>query len=219
VGKLRVINYTRKPLELIGECASSCWGSKPSARIAKHCYEANHLRTFEYADLTIELDGYSARVIREFYTHVIGTTRLQASTRYINYEKFDYYTPPSIDNCDKAREVYATYMAKVSAVYAELLALGIPKEDIANILPLGHGTKVVIKINARALFHLAELRLCTRALPEFRDLVIDIKKALTELGNTEDGQGWEYISSNMVIKCIKNGFCDEAESCGIRPKK
>ncbi len=40
------------------------------------------------------LEGYSARVIRKWYTHIGGQpTRLQASTRYIDYEHgFSYVT-------------------------------------------------------------------------------------------------------------------------------
>lgn len=50
------------------------------------------------------LDGYSARVIREWYTHIGGSpTRLQASTRYIDYEHgFDYVVPPSIEKDEAA---------------------------------------------------------------------------------------------------------------------
>ena len=46
------------------------------------------------------LQGYSARVAREWYTHIGGMpTRLQASTRYIDYEHgFDYIIPPSVEN-------------------------------------------------------------------------------------------------------------------------
>lgn len=63
------------------------------------CLESEHGRTFEFPDVYMVLDGFSARVIREFYTHIGGApTRLQASTRYIDYAKgFAYFTPPSIE--------------------------------------------------------------------------------------------------------------------------
>ena len=52
------------------------------------CIKSMHGRTTEFPDVYMVLDDYSARVIREFYTHIGGApTRLQASTRYIDYEK------------------------------------------------------------------------------------------------------------------------------------
>lgn len=216
---VKVIYYTPKPLELIGTVASECWSSNPSPRIAKHCYKAGHLRTFEYADVILKLSGYSARVIRELYTHIIGTSKLQASTRYINYEDFGYFTPPKIGGNEEAQAVYDDFMSQVSETYGKLTELGIPKEDVANILPLDHNTTTVIKINARALFHLAELRLCSRAYHEFRRLVLDIRLELSKVGMIEDGEGWEYIASKMVPKCVNSGYCNEAYSCGLKPKK
>jgi thymidylate synthase (FAD) len=180
---------------------------------------ANHTRTFEFVDVVLELDGYSARAIREIYTHIIGTSRLQASTRYINYENMDYFIPPKISNNSEALKAYTELMEQVKETYKILAALDIPQEDTANILPLGHTTKIAFKINARALIHLAHLRLCSRAYHEVRQLIKDIKQALSELDNREDGQGWDYIAYHMTPKCVSLGYCDEAKSCGIRPLK
>ena len=62
---IRVLNYTKNPLTLMGECASYCWNSKPSAKIGADCIESDHGRVLEYADVTVEISGYSARCIRE----------------------------------------------------------------------------------------------------------------------------------------------------------
>lgn len=219
MGRVRILDYTKKPLNLIGEVASICWDSKPSAGIAKHCLNANHTRTFEFADVVLELDGYSARAIREIYTHVIGTSRLQASTRYIKYENMEYFLPPTIAENPEANRAYTELMDQVRETYKILSSLDIPMEDTANILPLAHSTKIAFKINARALLHLSQLRLCTRAYHEVRQLINDIKRELISLGDMDDGKGWEYIASYMIPKCICLGYCDEAQSCGIRPLK
>ena len=48
------------------------------------------------------LDGYSARVIREWYTHFGGSpTRLQASARYVDYNNFAYVIPPAVAQMKK----------------------------------------------------------------------------------------------------------------------
>jgi len=51
-------------------------------------------------------------------------------------------------------------MKTIQNAYKQLEELNIPKEDIANILPLGMESKMVLKINARAILHMAEVRLC-----------------------------------------------------------
>lgn len=64
------------------------------------CLNSGHGRTWEYPQVYMILKGYSARVIRELYTHIGGgPTRLQAFTRYINYQKgFEYIVPPTVKN-------------------------------------------------------------------------------------------------------------------------
>ena len=95
----------------------------------------------------------SARVIREFYTHIGGApTRLQASTRYIDYEDgFDYIVPHTIADNPEAREIYVQNMIITAENLRRLDALGIPREDSANLLPLGMTTKMVCKMNFRTL--------------------------------------------------------------------
>jgi thymidylate synthase (FAD) len=62
---IKVLNYTKNPLSLMGECASSCWNSNPSPQIGIDCIESGHGRVLEFADVVVEIDGYSARCVRE----------------------------------------------------------------------------------------------------------------------------------------------------------
>jgi len=211
---IRVINYTSKPLTLMGEAASFCWNSKPSPQIGIDCIESNHGRVLEYPEVTLAISGYSARVIREIYTHIIGTTRLQASTRYIKYGKFHFIVPDSIANNKVTCDIYCNLMEQISETYRQLEDLNIPKEDIANILPLGMESKIVLKINARAILHMAEVRECNRAYWEFRDFIKELKKVV---GNLDDE--WEKIISYAKPKCEIYGYCNEKNSCGKMSKK
>ena len=149
------------------------------------------------------------------YTHIIGTSKLQASTRYIDCSKFDFYTPNSIKNNADADEVYNNIMDNIKETYTALIGLGIKKEDVANILPLGMSTKIVLRINVRALIHMFELRSCTRAYIEYRQLMNEMKKQLSSLD-----QEWDTLCKNYFNpKCIKLGYCNERYSCGMMPKK
>jgi thymidylate synthase (FAD) len=213
---IKILSYTPNPLTLMGTCAKECWNSNPKdlARVAKECIESGHGRVLEFGEVIVAIDGYSARAIRELYTHIIGTTRLQSSTRYIEYGEFDYFTPSSIQKNDESLKEYNRIMDEIKESYIELQKLGIPKEDIANILPLGMISRMVLKINVRALMHLAEMRLCTRAYSEIRTLT---RELLNEVSKIDDE--WKYIASICQPKCKVVGYCTEKFSCGMMPKK
>ena len=121
MGKVTILPETTKnPITLIGERAGICWGSdisdpKKNYKRGLECIENNHGRTLEFVNMELVLDGYSARVIREWYTHISGApTRLQASTRYINYGNFEYVIPETIQKDDTARTIYTEFMRSVS---------------------------------------------------------------------------------------------------------
>jgi thymidylate synthase (FAD) len=157
------------------------------------------------------IDGYSARVIREWYTHIGGDpTRLQASTRYIDYGEFEYVTPPSIEKDKEAFWIFENTMECLSKIAKGLENMDIPREDIAMILPLGMTTKIVDKRNLRNLIDMSRQRMCTRAYWEYRELFKDICNALKEYS-----EEWAYIiHTQMMPKCEYLGYCPEKHSCG-----
>jgi len=213
---------TLDPISLIGREAGVCWGAdindaEKNYKRGINCLEAGHGRTWEYPQVYVVMDGYSARVFRELYTHIAGgPTRLQASTRYINYQKgFDYVTPPVIQKNAEAKEIFDNTMQNIVQAMQQLEAMNIPREDIAMMLPLGMESKVVLRTNLRNLIDMAHQRLCTRAYWEYRLLMKDLMKALTEYSDE-----WGYlVEKYFVPKCEVCGFCTEKSSCGRKPKR
>lgn len=213
---------TVDPISLIGREAGVCWGgdisdAQKNYKRGMGCITSGHGRTWEYPQVYMVLDGYSARVIREFYTHIAGgPTRLQASTRYINYQKgFDYVTPPSIGANAEGKEIYDRAMNDILSGMQKLEALGLPREDIGMLLPLGMETKVVFRTNLRNLIDMSHQRMCTRAYWEYRILMNDMVKALNEYSDE-----WKTITANYFVpKCELCGFCTEEKCCGRKPKK
>lgn len=223
MAKVIIQSYTTKdPITLIGTEAGVCWGAdiantEKNYKRGIDCLESEHGRTFEFPDVYMILDGYSARVIREWYTHIGGApTRLQASTRYIDYAKqFNYVTPPKIAANNEANEIYTKAMNDIAEAVRSLEALGIPREDNAMLLPLGMSTKIVCKHNLRNLLDMSRQRMCTRAYHEYRALFNDILKALSEYSDE-----WKtLVDTYFMPKCEKTGFCTERYSCGRKPKK
>lgn len=219
---IEIFDTTDKfPLQKIGKMAGVCWNSpiddpEKNIKRAKDCILSGHGRTLEYVDIELCISKYSARAIREYYTHIGGgPTRLQESTRYVNCENFEYFLPPTAAKSEEAKKLYDECMETIRIKYGQLLEAGVSKEDAANILPLGMMTKIVDKRNLRNMVNLMNQRLCTRAYVEIRALANEIKKALCEYS-----EEWAWICENLFVpKCDVTGFCIENKCCGRKPKK
>lgn len=211
----------KNPISLIGYEAGICWGAavgdqeKDKAR-GLDCLKCNHGRTLEFPQIYITIDGYSARMVRELYTHIGGApTRLQASTRYIKYGNFEYIVPPSIERNRTAKDEYESLMFQISEAFKNLELMDIPNEDIANILPLGMQTKMVLRTNLRQLLEMAEQRLCSRAYWEFRVFMRELINKLKEYSSE-----WEELLNEFCkCKCEILGYCPERYSCGRFARK
>lgn len=222
MGKITILpNTPQNPITLIGERAGICWGAdiadqKKNFNRGLDCIESGHGRTLEFATVELKLEGYSARVIREWYTHIAGgPTRLQASTRYIDYNDFDYIIPPSVEKNEKAKHTYNAAMRDLSVAMKQLETCGVPREDVAYLLPFGMESTVVDKRNLRNLIDMSHNRMCKRALWEYRELFGDLCKALTDYSNE-----WAYlVNTQFMPKCELFGYCTEKHSCGRKPKK
>jgi len=220
---ITILSETPKnPIALMGERAGVCWGADVTDREKNFkrgldCIKSGHHRVMEYVTVEMIIDGYSARVIREWYTHIGGgPTRLQASTRYINYKDFSYVLPPTVARTDEAKEIYEGVMNTIAEACAKLESeCGVPREDAAMLLPLGMTTKIVDRRNLRNLVDMSHQRLCTRAYWEYRKLMADIMKALSEYS-----EEWKYLVDNYFVpKCELAGYCTEKKCCGRKPYK
>ena len=222
MGSVIIQEYTTKnPITMIGEQAGICWGADISNKEKNYkrgieCLNNKHGRTFEFPDVYTIIDGYSARVIREWYTHIGGApTRLQASTRYIDYNNFDYVTPKSIKEKASAERIYKSMMNDIQMHLSALEELEIPREDIAMGLPLGMCTKITDKRNLRNLIDMSRQRMCNRAYWEYREMFRDYCYALKNYS-----MEWEYLVANYFKpKCEEYGYCEEKFSCGRKGRK
>ena len=221
MGKVIISSDTTKnPITMLGRYAGECWGAptgdnEKNFKRGLECLESGHFRTGEFPDVYMILDGYSARVIREWYTHIFGApSRLQASTRYINYDSFEYVTPPKIANNEKVKMIYDNCMQIIQEKLQELDEMGVPREDSALLLPLGMTTKIACKHNFRNLVDMSHQRLCTRAYWEYRQLFRDIIEALENYSDE-----WKILVQMMKPKCEVYGYCTEEKSCGRVLKK
>lgn len=222
MGTVEILDWTMKdPLNCIGYCAGVCWGSdttvnKKNVKRALQCIADGHGRVEELPDIYVVLDGWSAKCLRELYTHIGGSpTRLQASTRYIDYERgFKTVKPHSVENNPYASEIWDDAIESISSAMTLLKRAGIPTEDYTNLLPLSYESKMVWKVNLRTIINFFGMRLCSRAYWEIRELCRVLKTALCAYSDE-----WLKLSELFVPKCEQIGYCTEHECCGRVQKK
>lgn len=216
--KITILTETPKnPITFIGKMAGLCYGSdtdddEKNYKRGLNCIKDGHGRTLEFAHIYMSIEGYSARTIRQLYTHIGGApTRLQASTRYIDYSNyFNYVVPPTLKSEESIKE-YAECMKNIqSAVTTLIKDYNIPKEDAALLLPLGMETEISVAYNARTIMSMAEQRLCSRTYWEFRMLMYELEKILRAYSE-EWNTFCDYI---FVCKCDKLKYCPENHGCG-----
>ena len=217
IERVRIVSATTKtPLTLIGTMVGVCQGSDTSDQDknigrAISCISQGHYRVLEYVDVYIVMSHISARVAREWYTHIGGQpTRLQESTRYVDCADFNAVIPPSIsDNLD-AFDKYSRCLDMIQKTYKALSELGVPREDCAMVLPLGMTTKLSLKHNARNLMDMSRQRMCSRAYWEYREIFRDLIAKLSEYSDE-----WKTLCSLIFKpKCEAFGKCTEKNSCG-----
>lgn len=224
MGIIRILPETTKdPITLMGKRSGVCWGAnvendEKNYNRGLDCIKSGHGRVMEYVNIEMIINGYSAKVLREYYTHIGGSpTRLQASTRYIDYSKgegFTYTTPSSIDR-NGYYLIWNELMKKINDTIKMMIDDGIPVEDATMALPLAYSSKMVDKRNLRNLVDMSRVRMCNRAYWEYRELFRDICNALREYSDE-----WKWIVDNLLhAKCEEYGYCTEAKSCGRKPRK
>ena len=210
----------KNPVQMIGYEAGICWGADVTDPIKNEkrgwdCIKSEHGRTLEFPQIYITIKGYSARMMRELYTHIGGMpTRLQESTRYIDYESgFNYVTPHTVEANPEALNEYNAMMNDILTHLQNLENMNIPREDTAMGLPLGMESGMVIRTNLRNLIDMSHQRMCSRAYWEFREFMSELKN---ELSNYSD-EWKEVVDFTFKPKCEVRGYCVEKKSCGRKP--
>lgn len=225
MGKITILpETTLEPITLIGERAGVCWGADTSDAGKNYqrgwdCITSGHGRTLEFVNVEMLIEGYSAKVLREWYTHIGGApTRLQESTRYSRWATFPgdgYVIPHTVQENAEALSIYKSAQEAIRCAYFDMIKVGVPTEDASYLLPMGMESRMVDKRNLRNLIDMSRQRMCARALWEFREMFDDICEALTEYS-----EEWNaIITTQFKPKCDVLGYCPEKHGCGKYPKE
>ena len=148
---------------------------------------------------------------------IIGNLLLIFLWRFWKAILFQLEIAKTIKN-NKDEDAWATYyraMKEIKKSCKELESIGVPREDIAMLLPLAMTTSIVDKRNLRNLIDMSRQRKCFRAYWEFRELFSNMEEALSNISDE-----WKWIVENQLMpKCEILGYCPEKKSCGRKQRK
>ncbi|HDH97513.1 MAG TPA: FAD-dependent thymidylate synthase [Deltaproteobacteria bacterium] len=227
--KTRLIRYTDAPGEVIASAAKLCYAkdtkmilSQDPGQVEKFVgvlRDMGHMSPVEHASFTFYIEGVSRAMTHQLVRHRLASYS-QRSQRYVRHDGFEYVIPPQFkgkkvkENSAEidAEEYFRETMAYLARRYAKLNeVLGdsgeSSNEDARYVLPNACETKIFVTMNARALLHFFEERLCLRAQWEIRGVADQMLMLVREVcPSVFEGAG---------PKCVRLGKCPEGKmTCG-----
>lgn len=205
--------------------------------LVKKVLDSGHQSIAEHVYFTFAIEGISRACSHQLVRHRAGIVFSQQSQRYVeikeSYEKIrdlvisvdplsEYFNECT---CEKEEqeliEILNKYFVDVNEDsvigygqalmhYLRKTDWGEKAEDARQILPNCTKTNITMSVNFRELIHMCNLRLCTRAQKEIRDLFGLIVKEVKGVD--------KRLASYLVPQCEVNGACLEDKCCGRKPK-
>ncbi|WP_297465150.1 FAD-dependent thymidylate synthase [Thermococcus sp.] len=219
---VRLVNYTRKPLETVTWAALISywdgWETEAFDRITRKDVELHlprvlgygHESILEHAVLTFAIEGCSRVCTHQLVRHRLASYT-QQSQRYITLNPSDveetFVIPESVKEKPELYEKWKRLMKSAIELYEETYRAGVHQEDARFILPQAVRTKIVVTMNLRELKHFLGLRACERAQWEIRKVAW---KMLEEIAKNEELRPiikWARLGP----RCVQLGYCPEGE--------
>lgn len=184
--------------------------------LVKKVLDSGHQSIAEHVYFTFAIEGISRACSHQLVRHRAGIVFSQQSQRYVEIKE-DVF---NLLRWEEAKPILDKYFIDVNTSnwqeyldclkhYLHHIQMGMKAEDARNILPNATKTNITMSLNYRELIHICNLRLCTRAQKEIRDLFALIVK---EVKNVD-----KRLASYLVPSCEVTGICFEGKSCKRKP--
>lgn len=180
--------------------------------------ETGHASPLEHVWFEFAISGVSRAFSHQFVRHHIGISFEQQSQRYVAFKKgeFPYTIPETVKRAGFADKMEDAF-ERLGDLYQEMIDAGIPAEDARFLIPNAANTNLKVVVNFLELLHICDLRLCTRAQWEFRQVASQMR--------AEVHRKFPELARNIQPKCGDKrwGYCDESiedwEACPIGRKR
>ncbi len=244
--KVELLAHSPEPEKIISAAAKLCYSSssidgildgldkEKTEKFINMLLSMGHESPIEHVTFTFGIEGVSRSLLAQFTRHRIASYSVK-SQRYVNEGKFEFVTPPEIENDEKAKNIYLNAMEQDLENYntladilkekhikaltkngmdikeAEKKAEKMAIEDARYVLPNACETKMVATLNARSLFNFFNHRCCERAQWEIRECADKMLMLVKEVAPT--------LFKHAGPPCVA-GSCPEGKmSCGKRLEK
>ena len=205
-----------------GKFSRQCYNSPEGKEeiIGKHCHKSGHYSGSRAVSFIFEIDGISRAAIAQLNRHSIGVTINERSMRYVDFSNATIKIPHTIENNDKAKEIFENAVKTCTDAYKDIQELlnedGVKGEkanqDCRYILPLGTETCGTYGFTLEALTNFMHKRLCSRSQWEIRELARMMRDEVLEV--------LPKLKDELVPTCEYLLWCPENKSCcGKAPTK
>ena len=236
---VKLLAHTPEPEKVIAFAAKLCYSNAaidelrqkiddPKVRedFIEMLSSLGHESPFEHITFTFGIEGISRACSHQLVRHRIASYS-QKSQRYVSEGQFDYITPDVIEDNMEAKLLFEDCMMYCQESYDKIRKILIDQyvkngmsvkdatkkanEDARFVLPNACETKIIVTMNARALFNFFKERCCNRAQWEIRAMANEMLRQCREVAPT--------IFRHAGPECITKGKCPEGKmSCGHPPK-
>jgi len=209
--KVTLVNYTPKPLQTIAMALYMTRGrivdikdipDKEAKYVFEETTKSKLTGMWEFVNFMFRIDDINRATSHQLVRHRIGTSFMQESMRITDKGEFSYSMPKTIQNNVEALDIYKGNMKDISGKYRELIDMGIPIEDARGVLPQNVYTRMYFGATYRALYGMAEQRMCMQAQRDMRNLMILIKKEVAIVS--------EQMAKALQPICVHTGNCEFA---------
>ena len=216
-----MLSHTTKPLHVIAAAKGLMRGvTKMPGEILdidaeeefRDCLKTEIKGPFEFIDFAFVISGVTRAFTHQLVRHRVGTSFVQESMRFSvkSGKQFAYAVPESVvkermvfsekDGIEiPVEEIYHNAMEGIQQDYENLLNSGIPPEDARGILPTNILTSIAFKCNYRALYEMANQRMCMQTQKEFRDVMLRIRSCVSDIHG--------LLGASLTAICEKQKFC------------
>lgn len=234
--KVELLTHTPDPEDVVAAAAKLCYSKSDIATLMdnmtpekteafiKKLASMGHESPFEHITFTFGIEGVSRALLAQLTRHRIASYSVQ-SQRYV-HDYFGYVTPPAIEEDDYLHGEYLEAMFNSVQIY-ERLADGLKRryveqgmdakaaekkaiEDARYVLPNATCTKIIVTMNARALFDFFQHRCCSKAQWEIRELADTMLQLVKNVAPN--------VFAKAGVSCVW-GRCPEGENTCGHPRK
>jgi thymidylate synthase (FAD) len=217
---IEVINLTSDPEETIAisaiiknkmcsmQEAKKILESDPTLtnKILDVVFEDKRMRELEQVNITFRMNDMPLILLKHQVRHRIQNINIPSFTEISNTTRYSY--PPSIiEKGKKYEDMIRDFYNEANKLYEKFENLGVYKEDLAYLFLHGKNVDIITTMNARALYHICNLRTCNRAQWKMREYYRELLNKLIEM--------CPNIFKRFGPNCYIKGYCPEGKlTCG-----